>query len=201
MSYELAAAFCVFAFVAAITPGPNNFMLMTSGLNFGFRRTTAHLLGVAIGFGIMVLILGFGLGALFESYPAIYTVLKYMGAAYLVYLAWRIARSGPVEGGEARRRPFNFLEAAAFQWVNPKAWAFALSAISAYAAVALYPLNIVFLAATSSTITIFSASTWVLFGTGLRGLLSNPRIIRIFNVGMALALVASLYPVFAGGGQ
>lgn len=201
MSYDLAAAFSLFALVAAITPGPNNIMLMTSGLNFGFRRTQAHLMGVAIGFAVMVLIIGFGLGAVFEAYPTIYTVLKYVGAAYLIYLAWRIAGAGPMKTETTRRRPFNFFEAAAFQWVNPKAWAIAVGAVTAYAAIASYPFNIFLMAAIFCVITIASCLVWVLFGTSLRSVLSHPKVVRAFNIAMALALVASLYPVLVDAGQ
>src|SRR5262245_35169175 len=126
MPSELLWALLVFVVVTLFTPGPNNAMLMASGLNFGFRRGLPHLWGVALGFAVMVLAVGLGLGALFAAYPAAYTVLKYVGAAYLLYLAWQIASASPhEEGGDPRGRPITFLEAAAFQWLNPKGWVMA----------------------------------------------------------------------------
>jgi threonine/homoserine/homoserine lactone efflux protein len=198
MSHELLVAFVVFAVAALFTPGPNNIMLMTSGLNFGFVRTLPHALGVALGFGFLVLVIGFGLGAVFSAYPVIYTVLKFAGAAYLLYLAWRIANAGPVAGG-VRGRPMTFLEGAAFQWVNPKGWVIAVGAVAAYAAIARFPLNVVMIAGLFTFIGTLSSWTWLLFGTGLRPIVTDPAKVRVFNIVMALALAASLIPVFLEG--
>src|SRR2546430_96088 len=121
VSRELIIAFVVFALASLFTPGPNNLMLMTSGVNYGFTRTLPHALGVAFGFGFLVLVVGIGLGALFAAFPALYTILKFAGAAYLIYLAWLIARSGPAKASGTRDQPLTFLQAAAFQWVNAKA--------------------------------------------------------------------------------
>ncbi len=127
---ELLVAFVLFAFVSSITPGPNNTMLLSSGVNFGFNRTVPHMLGISCGFAVMVLAVGLGLGAVFKAYPLLYTVLRYAGAAYLLYLAYKIATSGPVrDTGGQEGRPMSFLAAAAFQWVNPKAWVMAIGAI------------------------------------------------------------------------
>ena len=198
MSWHLYAAFVVFVIVAFYTPGPNNTMLMTSGLNFGFRRTLPHILGVNFGFAFLAIVVGFGLGAVFQAYPWLYTALKYAGAAYLLYLAWRIATSGPTEpGGEARGKPLTFLGGALFQWVNVKGWVIAVSAITAYAGIAPYPANVGLQGVTYLAIGMGSSSTWALFGTALRPLISSPRAIRVFNAIMALALVATLYPVLA----
>jgi threonine/homoserine/homoserine lactone efflux protein len=197
MSVELLWALLVFVVVTLFTPGPNNAMLMASGLNFGFRRGLPHLWGVALGFAVMVLAVGLGLGAVFQAYPLAYTVLKYAGAAYLLYLAWQIATAGPVEEGTTRGRPITFLEAAAFQWLNPKGWVMAVGAISAYAAVAAFPLNVVLMSALFGTLGILSSATWLGFGTGLKRLLTNPAAVRTVNIVMALLLVASLWPIFA----
>src|SRR6185295_19173948 len=143
---ELLAALALFCVVTLFTPGPNNLKLMTSGLNFGFRRGLPHLLGVTLGFALMVLIVGLGLGAILEKWPLLYTVLKYGGAAYLLYLAWQIAVSIPPTPGGAGS-PIGFLQAVAFQWVNPKAWVMAVGAISTYAAVAAFPVNVVIISA------------------------------------------------------
>jgi threonine/homoserine/homoserine lactone efflux protein len=196
MSQQLTIAYIVFASVAAFTPGPNNTMLLASGLNFGFRRTIPHVLGVGFGIGIVVLVAGFGLGAIFRAYPLLYAVLKYAGAAYLLYLAWLIATSGAVSAGGARRgKPLSFFGAALFQWVNVKGLVAAISSVAIYSAIAPYPYNMIALGMIFSVVGFLSAATWALFGVGLSRVLSTPRAVRIFNVTMALLLVASLYPV------
>ena len=193
---ELILALAVFCVVTLFTPGPNNLMLMTSGLNFGFRRGLPHLMGVVLGFTAMVLIVGFGLGAVFAAWPQIYVALKYAGAAYLLYLAWQIAVAPlPGERGESSGNPIGFVKAAAFQWVNPKAWVMAVGAISTYAAVAPFPLNVIVIAALFFVLGFASSGAWLGFGAGLQRVLRNPRAIRAFNVLMALLLVASLYPI------
>jgi threonine/homoserine/homoserine lactone efflux protein len=196
MVNELFAAFVVFAVATLFTPGPNNVMLLASGLNFGWSRTLPHGFGVPLGFGFMVLVVGLGLGAFFAAYPVAYEVLKYAGAAYLLYLAWRIATAAGVHGTASRARPFTFLQAAAFQWVNAKAWVMAIGAVTAYAGVAPFPFNTIMIAAIFALLGIASSFTWVLFGTGLARIISDPRSVRIFNLAMAALLAASLIPVF-----
>ena len=198
MASDLAWALLGFVVVTLFTPGPNNTMLMSSGLNFGFRRGLPHLWGVALGFAVMVLAVGLGLGAVFQAIPALYTVLKYVGAAYLLYLAWQIATAGPPEQeGAAHGRPITFLEGAAFQWVNPKGWVMAVGAVSTYAAVATFPGNMLLITFLFGTLGILSSATWLGFGTSLRQLLKSPRTVRAVNIGMAVLLVASLWPIFA----
>jgi threonine/homoserine/homoserine lactone efflux protein len=197
---DLLIALAVFRLVTLFTPGPNNLMLMASGLNFGIRRGMPHLLGVVLGFTVMVLIVGFGLGAIFQAWPMLYVALKYVGAAYLLYLAWQIAvsvSSGP--RSESAGGPIGFLQAAAFQWVNPKAWVMAVGAVSTYAAVAPFPLNVIVIAALYGVLGLASAGAWLGFGAALQRVLNDPRAVRAFNVTMALLLVASLYPIFADG--
>jgi len=196
MSYELLIAFLGFAVVMFFTPGPNNIMLLASGLNFGFRRTLPHIAGVSFGFAFMIAVTGLGLGAVFIAYPALQTALKYAGAAYLVYLAVAIARAGPPEPGAAeRRRPMSFLGAALFQWVNVKGWVMAIGTITAYAAIAAYPWNILLQTALSLLMGVLSTVTWAWSGTALQALVRSPRALRAFNVAMAVLLLASLYPV------
>ena len=200
MSQQLTIAFVLFAIVAAFTPGPNNAMVLASGLNFGFRRTLPHVAGIAIGFGIVVLIAGFGLGAVFKSMPLLYAALKYGGPAYLVYLAWRIATSGGIDDKDSQRgEPLSFIGAMLFQWVNVKGLIAAISSVAIYSAIAPYPYNVLFLGAVFGLVGFVSAAAWALFGASLRGLLSTPRAVRIFNVTMAVLLVASLYPVLMEG--
>jgi threonine/homoserine/homoserine lactone efflux protein len=196
MSQQLVVAFTVFAAVAAFTPGPNNTMVLASGLNFGFRRTIPHMLGIGFGFAVVVLVAGFGLGAIFQAYPLLYTLLKYVGAAYLLYLAWLIGTSGAVSAkGEQSGKPLSFFGAALFQWVNVKGLVAAISSVAIYSAVAPYPYNVMLLGTVFGVMGFLSSATWTLFGTGLSRVLSTPRAVRIFNVTMALLLVASLYPV------
>lgn len=194
-SLSLLGPLALFALVSSITPGPNNVMLASSGLNFGFRRSVPHLLGVNLGFTLMIFLVGAGLGSVFQQTPVLYTILKYAGAAYLLYLAWKIATSGPLDEGEARGKPFTFLQAAAFQWVNPKAWVMAVGVVATYTPQNGFFANLVIATLVCGIVNLPSIGIWVTFGTALRRVLHRPAAIRAFNVGMALLLVASLYPV------
>lgn len=192
----------LFILVSSITPGPNNAMLASSGLTFGMQRTVPHLLGVSLGFSLMVLLVGLGLGAVFTHEPIVYQVLKYVGAAYLLYLAWKIANAGSMQEGRARTRPFTFLQAAMFQWVNPKAWVMAVGIVATYTPQQGFFGNLLIATLACIVINLPCVSLWVLFGSTLRRWLHKPAIVRGFNVAMALLLVASLYPValeLAGG--
>lgn len=196
ISRELLFAFVVFALVMFFTPGPNNIMVMSSGLTYGFRRTLPHMIGVAVGFAFMVGAVGLGFGAIFIALPVLQVFLKYAGAAYLVYLAVVIAMSGPPKPGEAKRGPMTFWGAAIFQWVNVKGWVMVIGTITAYAAIARFPWNIALQTVISLVIGMVSIMTWTLFGSALRPFLTSPLAVRVFNVVMALLLLASLYPVF-----
>ena len=193
----LAAAFLPFAVVAAFTPGPNNLLLAASGANFGIRRTIPHVLGVVSGFPLLVLAVGLGLGALFQRHPEVHTVLKFGGAAFLIYLAWRIATAGHGTAKTAPGRPLTFLEAALFQWVNPKAWIFAVTAVATYTTVGgRASVEIAVILAISVLVTIGATIAWTAFGVGLnRFLQESPRMLRAFNVGMALLLLVSIVPM------
>lgn len=197
MNYDLLMALAVFAFVSSITPGPNNMMLLASGVNFGFRRSVPHMLGIGIGFMVLLLAVGLGLGKLLERFPIIYTTLKYVGAAYMVWLAWKIANSGPLadKPSESTGSPLSFLGAAAFQWVNPKAWVMAVSAMATYTNPNEYLLTVLIVTLIFGAINIPSVSTWTVFGMALKRFLADPKVNRIFNITMALALVASLWPL------
>lgn len=195
-SLELISAFVLFAFVSSITPGPNNTMLLASGVNFGFRRTLPHALGISFGFMFLVLAVGLGLGGVFKAVPVAYTVLRYLGAAYLLYLAWKVATSGPVSTTQnVHGAPLSFWGAAAFQWVNPKAWVMAVGAITTYTPAQGYVLNVIVIAALFALVNLPSVGIWVMFGSALRNFLQNPRWLMLFNVLMALLLVISLYPL------
>jgi threonine/homoserine/homoserine lactone efflux protein len=197
MSQPLFIAFVIFALVMFFTPGPNNIMLLSSGLTYGFRRTVPHIAGVATGFSFMVGAVGLGLGTIFIAYPVLQTILKYAGTAYLVYLSAVIAMAGPVASGQENQRgPMTFWGAAMFQWVNAKGWVMVIGTITAYAAIASFPWNIVVQTAMSLLMGTLSSVTWALFGSSLRPLLTSPGVVRAFNIVMAVLLLASLYPVF-----
>jgi threonine/homoserine/homoserine lactone efflux protein len=194
MDPALLPALLVFAAVSLFTPGPNNLMLMASGANWGLRRTLPHLLGVAAGFPVLVVAVGLGLAGLLQAVPGSQTALKVASVAYLLWLAWKIGSAAP-EIGEARAdaRPLTFLQAAAFQWVNPKGWAMALGALGAYTtggATAALAVAAIFL-----VLGLPSAWTWTVLGERLRRLLTNPARLRAFNWAMAALLVLSVLPV------
>ena len=199
MTTELLLALLAFAFVSSFTPGPNNMMLLASGVNFGFRPTIPHMCGIGIGFGFMLLMVGLGIGQLFVQFPQAYTVLKVASVLYMLWLAWKIANAGPIKatGGNTAARPMTFLQAAAFQWVNPKAWTMCLTAMSAYTVPQHYTWSVLIVAFVFMVINLPTVSVWTLFGVALRGLLSDARRVRVFNVCMALLLVASLWPIIA----
>jgi threonine/homoserine/homoserine lactone efflux protein len=197
MSHSLLIAFIMFATVMFFTPGPNNIMLLSSGLNYGFRPTLPHIAGITFGFAFMVGAVGLGLGTIFIAYPVLQTILKYAGAAYLIYLAAAIALSGPMTPNQDNGRgPMTFWGAAMFQWVNAKGWVMVIGTITAYAAIAVFPWNITIQVGLSLILGALSCTAWALFGTALRPLLTSPRAVRAFNIVMALLLLASLYPVF-----
>ena len=197
MSHSLLVAFVMFATVMFFTPGPNNIMLLSSGLTYGFRRTIPHVAGITVGFAFMVGSVGVGLGAVFIAYPILQTILKYAGAAYLVYLAWQIGMAEPSAPEQDNSRgPMTFWGAAMFQWVNAKGWVMVIGTITAYAAIAGFPWNIAIQVVICLILGVLSCSLWALFGTALRPILTAPRAIRAFNIVMALLLLASLYPVF-----
>ena len=196
MMLDLLPALAGFALVSSITPGPNNVMVMASGANFGLRRTVPHILGIACGFVVMLLLVGLGLARLFEMFPVIRLVLTLVSAVYLVWLAWKIAHAAPLGREGARGRPFTFLQAALFQWVNPKAWMMALSAITLYApGDSTYALLLV--AAVFGIVNLPCVSAWAGLGTQAARWLSNPARLKAFNLTMAACLFASLAPVLA----
>ena len=198
MTVDLILALSLFAFVASITPGPNNIMLLASGVNFGFARTIPHMLGVNFGFVLMILIVGAGIGQVFAVVPQLYLMLKVISVAYMLWLAWNIATSGPVDkSADSGAKPMTFLAAAAFQWVNPKAWAMILRRWRPpLPGQFLYSLGV--MALVFGFINFPSIACWAGFGVALRDLLRDPARVRIFNYVMAGLLIASLVPVVLG---
>jgi threonine/homoserine/homoserine lactone efflux protein len=194
MTYDLLIGLLGFAFVTSVTPGPNNMMLLASGVNFGLRRTVPHMVGITCGHSLMVFLVGMGLAGVLHSAPQALIALKILSVAYMLWLAWKIAHANVPQAGRVGGRPFNFLQAAAFQWVNPKAWAMALGAITAYAPAGDLR-GVALVALVFASINLPSVSLWAAMGEGLRGWLSRPSRLRAFNWTMATLLVASLLPV------
>ncbi len=196
MRLDIFLALLLFSVVAGATPGPNNMMLMASGVNFGVRRSLPHLVGVVLGFTLMVALVGFGLDAIFRVAPWALPTMRWAGAAYLVWLAWRIAHSGAVTEGAATARPLGAFAAAAFQWINPKGWVMAVSALTTYAVSPNYGLSVFVVAATFLSIGFPCSGVWLLFGAAMRRFLADPRRARPFNWTMAALLIASIAPIF-----
>jgi threonine/homoserine/homoserine lactone efflux protein len=194
MTPEIFAALLAYGFATSVTPGPNNIMLLASGLNFGFRRTLPHMAGISLGHAFMVLVVGLGLVGVFTTYPPARVALSVVSVVYMLWLAWKIANAAPPEGSSTRAQPLTFLQAAAFQWVNPKAWIMALGAVTLYApgqdlgALLWVTLGFVM-------VNFPSVSIWAAMGMGLRRFLSHPKWLRVFNWTMAVLLVVSLGPV------
>lgn len=193
---ELYLAIFIFAVSTGVTPGPNNIMLMTSGMNFGIKSSLPHLAGICIGFSVMVILIGLGFSMVFEKYPLLHEGIKVLGVFYLLYLSWLIANAAPDSLDNKKSKPFTFMQAALFQWINPKAWVVVTSAVSAYTVIddAIYSqvfsmAFIFFLAA------IIATFTWLLFGKGIKQILQSHTQQRVFNISMAVLLVASMYPV------
>ncbi len=195
MPLDVFLALLLFSFASSITPGPNNIMLLTSGVNFGFRKTIPHMFGIAFGFGVLLLCVGFGLREVFLQFPIMETILKIVGGIYLLYLAWKIANSGSVETGEAVGKPMTFLAASLFQWVNPKAWVMAIYAMTAYTGQPDFTSSVFIVTFAFVVINFPSVSVWCGFGVAMRAWLSDPKRLRIFNITMAVLLVASLWPM------
>jgi len=196
MTLQSFLALIVFGFVSSITPGPNNFMLLASGVNFGFRRSIPHILGIGVGFVSLMLGVGLGLGALLAAFPALHVALKVVGGAYLLYLSWKIARSRTLGSAkENRAHPMTFLQAAAFQWVNVKAWVMGVSAAAIYTDPEAPFLSVLLIAVTLGVVNLPCVSTWAGFGVALRGFLADPVRLKWFNIAMGLMLAATLWPM------
>jgi threonine/homoserine/homoserine lactone efflux protein len=194
MTFDRFIAFAVFALVASVTPGPNNAMLLASGVNFGLRRTLPHMAGVNLGFPIMAMCIGLGLQGLLTTVPLLYQAIRWGGAVYLLVLAWKIATAAEIAEGSAGARPLRFLQAVAFQWINPKAWVMAVAAVTAYTTD--HSVNeLLIVAVVFMIINLPVVFAWTAAGVALRRFLHNRRRLRIFNITMAVLLVLSLYPL------
>jgi threonine/homoserine/homoserine lactone efflux protein len=196
MTLESMLSLALFSFASSITPGPNNFMLLASGVNFGFRRTVPHMFGVAGGFCLLLLAVGAGLGGLLKAFPALETALKVAGGAYLLYLSWRIAMARSLgKGGEAEALPITLPQAAAFQFVNPKAWVMAITGMAIYTDAQRPWISVMIIAALFTVVNLPSIAVWAGFGVALRNWLSDPVRLKWFNIGMGTMLAATLVPL------
>ncbi len=193
MTFDIFLSLAIFSFVTSITPGPNNIMLLASGINFGLKRTMPHAIGVSLGFFVMLLAVGIGIGALIKSSPIIYNILKYLGALYLLWLAWKTAISHSVEQNSNKQAsPLTLLEAALFQWINPKSWMMAISGITLYTSPQYPYISMLLVAIIFTLINFPCVAIWATFGHSLRERLKNPKILKLFNfiMGGLLALSA-----------
>jgi threonine/homoserine/homoserine lactone efflux protein len=185
-------AFVLFAISSSLTPGPNNFMLMTSGMHFGTRRSLPHYFGICFGFAIMIVIVALGLGAVFTQYTWIKKTLKIIGCVYMLYLAYQVVTSHNKPDSAATKKPLTFLQAALFQWVNPKAWMMGVGAISIYTLSTNYVLNAVLISVYYFIACIFCTGAWLVLGNYLQVILKTNKHRIWFNVSMAVVLVASI---------
>ena len=199
MSHSMLIAFAMFAFVASITPGPNNLLLLSSGVNHGFRSSVPLLLGINIGFFVLLTAVGLGVSQLFAYLPVSFLFLKFTGAAYLIYLSWSLvsASTEPIAEATATKKPISFISAAAFQWVNPKAWVMATSAFSTYSHRSPSTIEVLTIALVFCIIGLPCIALWAAAGTRLRSVMRNSALHRLFNYGMAALLLASLYPMLS----
>lgn len=197
MGSEKLLALVMFVCVASLTPGPNNIMLMASGVNYGFRRTLPHMAGVTLGFMLMLAIVGAGLGQVFLAVPGAHLALSVVSIVYLLWLAWKLARARAVEDGQGSGagRPMSFMQAAAFQWVNPKAWVFALSVCGAYLDPKAFSASFIAVLAVCGLVSVPCVALWAGFGAALSRFLAHPLWVRVFNLVMAGLLVLSLAPI------
>lgn len=187
LSWEALLPLAGFAFAGTWTPGPNNVMLASSGASFGFRRSVPHALGVALGFPMMFFLVALGLGEVFKASPLLREILRWGGAALLLYLAWRIAGAGAA-GGRSLSRPFTFVEAVGFQWINPKAWMMAIGVASTYLPGVRPLVEAAVAAAVFVAAGLSSAHGWAGFGAAIKDWLASGTRLQIFNGVMGVLL-------------
>jgi len=188
--------FFLFAISTTFTPGPNNFLILNSGLNFGIKRSVPHFLGICIGFPLMMIVVALGFGAILTQYDWMHHFFKLAGSAYMLYLAWQILRSNTKTQLSQPLKPMTFLQAALFQWVNPKAWMIAVSAISIFTLTNHYLSNAIAISVLLGLTCLFTIGAWLVFGSFLKKILKNEKHIRWFNITMAVSLVASIALIF-----
>lgn len=192
MTFAVLIAFIIYSFVTSVTPGPNNIMLAASGVNFGFKRSIPHILGIGIGFGFMVSVVGLGIGTLLSSNIILYELLKIIGIVYLLYLAYKIYHAARLDVGEQKSQPLTFIQAAMFQWVNPKAWIMAMGAVTTYLSPQSELYWYLLIGVIYGVIGIPSTGVWALIGEKLKIYLNDQKKLKFFNMLMATLLVLSI---------
>lgn len=198
MTPDMLTALMGFALATSITPGPNNLMLLASGANFGLRRTVPHMLGISLGHGFLIVVVGLGLAAIFEAYPLLRRAMMAVSLLYLAWLAWKVANAAPPGEAQIEGKPLTLLQAAGFQWVNPKGWYMALTAITAYTPPEAGALGAIMVAAIFSATNLPAILVWAGFGTQVRRLLRKPHHLRLFNRTMAVLLLLTMIPILRG---
>ncbi len=196
-TYPLFLPIISFAIATAFSPGPNNLMLLSSGLTFGYRKTLSHIWGIVIGFPLMVMAVGLGVGTVFELFPKLYDILKILGMIYLLWMAWKIANSSGrfSDEGFSKKEPLSFLEALLFQWLNPKAWMMAITSTTSFTNSTENLLIQIFIIAFIYLIVgLGSTSFWALGGLFLQKIISNEHTLKWFNISMAVLIVLSVLP-------
>lgn len=193
MELQQLIALLTFVLITTISPGPNNIMVMASGANIGFMRTIPHILGIIFGFSFMVIMVGVGLMRVFAFYPLLHLILNAFCITYLFYLAWKIAQSKSNNTDEPYQA-MSFIAAANFQWINPKAWTMAITAVSVYNTSENWQ-GVLFVSLMFALINIPSMSLWAFAGQKLQGWLSNPLRLKWFNYSMAGLLTLSVIPM------
>ena len=192
ITWELIATISVYYFVMYATPGPNNSILTASGIKFGFIRSIPNIIGISSGHGVQLALVCFGLGSLFTQFPILLEVLKYIGACYLLYLAWKMFGSLNISMTEEKSSPLKYHEAILFQFVNPKAWVICITAVSVF-----YPENVnliigtLFLVIMSTIINLPSVSMWAFGGSIIRRYLSNKKLKTIIEWILAILLLGT----------
>ncbi|PLY10783.1 MAG: LysE family translocator [Arcobacter sp.] len=194
-AFTMLLSIATFTVSSTMTPGPNNIMLLSSGLTFGYKRTIPHILGVTLGFSLMVLLVGLGFGIIFEKFPVVLKVLKVVGIAYLFWMAYKIATSKGSMNIKEKSKPFSFIQAALFQWVNPKGWIMSLTSISIFVSskedsiTQVLIISLIFLLSG-----MLSTNTWAIGGVALKRFIKDESHVRKFNIIMAILLIASVIP-------
>ncbi|WP_269913334.1 LysE family translocator [Acinetobacter sp. HY1485] len=192
MSLITLFSFIIYCFVTSVTPGPNNIMLASSGITFGFKRSIPHILGIGFGFGLMVILVGLGLGTLLSTSPMLFTGIKVLGIAYLLYLAYQIYHSDSINTQSNQSKPLSFLGAALFQWVNPKAWIMIMGAVTAYTSAQSSIGLFLWIGFIYGVVSIPSVGIWAYIGESFQRFTKNPKKIKWFNQAMAVLLVISV---------
>lgn len=193
---EWYTAILLFAASTTVTPGPNNVMIMASGLNHGIHKSLPHFLGICFGFPAMVVAVGFGIGVIFEQYPVLHEIIKIIGVLYLLYLAYVIAHSSGSTLQSKKSKPLTFLQAAIFQWVNPKAWIMATGAVAAYTTLnANIYLEVLLIGLAFFVVAFPAVGVWLVFGANFKKILKQTKHRQTFNFSMALLLVISVAPI------